>query len=175
MTPNFISRFTATIRGSNARQRIGFEHPRRFGPAVEPEVKRVARARFAGEDLAGAALAKIAFGPRRQLAADPFAAVVLPHEHGADNAGIGGNGGPLGVGAEPGMHEADHFAAVAGDDQPVLVEIGLREDEHVERVVGKFQRRSRTEFAEIPEFDELRRIGIVERPVLDQCRLVCQS
>ena len=84
-------------------------------------------------------------------------------QDGADHARIVGQGGFVLVGPKPGMQEPDDLTVVAGDDEPVPVEIRLGEVERLERIDGDAGRRTAAERASIPQGDNSGRIRIRKR------------
>ena len=76
--------------------------------------------------------------------------------------------GPVFVGTEPGMGEADQLTLVRGNNQSLRVKINLRQHSEVEGVARDFHRRARAQARTFPERNQGGHIAVMEGAVIDQ-------
>src|ERR1700733_9679948 len=146
---------------------IGLHKARRPAPAIEPEEEGIARRAGARLERLGPLLAQIRLGPPEELAADSLPSIVGMHDQGADYAGVIRESRLLRVRTEAGMHKADQFGVVEGEDDALAIEIGLGEVERLERIDADAGRGASTERHTVPEGGYSCRVAIGKRPILD--------
>jgi hypothetical protein len=118
-------------------------------------------------DVVGTGIVEIRFGPAYELAADSLPAVLRTNHDQADDSSRPVNGGLSIVAPEAGVDESHEPRGVEGENQAVAIEIGLRENDAFESIGREANGSPATELAGMPEFEEPRRIGVLERSVLD--------